>query len=87
MKKIKSLAKSAVQKIKDVFAVQEAALNAKAHSVLDGTKAEAYVDTGVKVLIAVVLGALILTLLYSLFDEVMAPAVEERVEAMFNYAG
>ena len=87
MKKIKSLVKSAVQKVKDVFAVQEAALNVKAHSVLDGTKAEAYVDTGVKVLIAVVLGALILTLLYSLFNDVMAPAVEERVDAMFSYAG
>ena len=44
-------------------------------------------DTGVKVLIAVVLGALILTLLYSLFNDVMAPAVEERVDAMFSYAG
>ena len=87
MKKIKSLAKSAVQKIKDVFAVQEAALNTKAHSVLDGTKAEAYVDTGVKVLIAVVLGALILTLLYSLFNETIMPTVKTRVEGLFNYAG
>ena len=87
MKKIKSLAKSAVQKIKEVFAVQEAALNAKAHSVLDGTRAEAYVDTGVKVLIAVVLGALILTLLYALFNETIMPTVKTRVEGLFNYAG
>ena len=87
MKKIKSLAKSAVQKVKDVFAVQEATLNAKAHSVLDGTKAEAYVDTGVKVLIAVVLGALILTLLYALFNETIMPTVKTRVEGLFNYAG
>jgi hypothetical protein len=87
MKKIKSLVKSAVQKVKDVFAVQEATLNAKAHSVLDGTKAEAYVDTGVKVLIAVVLGALILTLLYSLFNDTIMPTVKTRVEGLFNYAG
>lgn len=87
MKKIKSFVKSAVQKVKDVFAVQEAALNVKAHSVLDGTKAEAYVDTGVKVLIAVVLGALILTLLYSLFNDTIMPTVKTRVEGLFNYAG
>ena len=62
-------------------------MNAKAHSVLDGTKAEAYVDTGVKVLIAVVLGALILTLLYSLFNETIMPTVKTRVEGLFNYAG
>ena len=58
-----------------------------AHSVLDGTVAEAYVDTGVKILIAVVIGALLLGLLYSLFNETMAPAVEEKVNEMFNYAG
>ncbi len=87
MKKIKSFVKSAVQKVKDVFALQEAILNVKAHSVLDGTKAEAYVDTGVKVLIAVVLGALILTLLYSLFNDTIMPTVKTRVEGLFNYAG
>ena len=58
-----------------------------AQCAIENRKAEGYVDTGVKVLIAVVIGALILTLLYALFNEVMAPAVEQRVEAMFNYAG
>ena len=39
--------------------------------------AETYVDTGVKVLIAVVIGALILSLCYSLIeDEIMNPIIE-----------
>ena len=36
------------------------------------TVAEAYVDTGVKILIAVVIGALLLTLLYALFNDVQS---------------
>ena len=59
----------------------------KAKSVLAGTKAEAYVDTGVKVLIAVVLGALLLGLLYALFNDTIMPTVQEKVEGLFNYAG
>ena len=35
---------------------------------LQTRKAEGYVDTGVKILIAVVLGALVLTLLYALLN-------------------
>ena len=85
--KIKAFATGVANKVKTAFSVKKAQATAMAHTVLDGTVAEAYVDTGVKVLIAVVIGALILTLLYALFNEVMAPAVEERVEAMFNYAG
>ncbi|MBR3995312.1 MAG: hypothetical protein IKI97_08535 [Clostridia bacterium] len=60
---------------------------AKARAVLDGTVAEAYVDTGVKILIAVVIGALLLTLLYALFNDTIMPTVTEKVEGLFNYAG
>lgn len=35
---------------------------------LESRKAEGYVDTGVKILIAVVLGALVLSLLYALLN-------------------
>ncbi|MCM1364986.1 MAG: DUF6133 family protein [Faecalibacterium sp.] len=62
-------------------------MTAKAHAVLDGTKAEAYVDTGVKILIAVVIGALLLTLLYTLFNSTIMPKVTEKVNGLFNYAG
>lgn len=56
-------------------------------TVLSASSAEGYVDTGVKVLIAVVLGALLLTLLYSLFNDVIGPTVGDRVYKLFEYAG
>lgn len=40
-----------------------------------GTEAEAYVDTGVKILIAVVIGALLLAGLYALFNTTIMPTV------------
>ena len=50
-------------------------------------RGEGYIDTAVKILIAVVLGALLLAGLYALFGEVVMPTLEERINEMFNYAG
>ncbi len=83
----KDKVKSVVNKVKSCFSVTKAVVTAKAHEVLDGTAGEAYVDTGVKVLIAVVIGGLILTLLYALFSNVIAPNVDSAVEGMFAYTG
>ncbi|WP_312652659.1 DUF6133 family protein [Aminipila sp.] len=49
-------------------------------------RGEGYIDTAVKILIAVVLGALLLAGLYALFGEVVMPTLEERIKEMFNYA-
>ena len=48
---------------------------------------EGYVDTAVKILIAVVLGALLLAGLYTLFGDVVMPTLTQRIQEMFNYAG
>lgn len=48
---------------------------------------EGYVDTAVKILIAVVLGALLLAGLYALFKDTVLPTLVQRVQQMFNYAG
>lgn len=48
---------------------------------------EGYVDTAVKILIAVVLGALLLAGLYALFKDTVLPTLVNRVQQMFNYAG
>ena len=52
---------------------------------LKSRKTEGYVDTGVKILIAVVLGALVLTLLYVLLNGTVMPKVTEKVTSMFAY--
>ena len=41
----------------------------------------------IKILIAVVLGALLLAGLYTLFGDTVLPTVTERVEEMFDYKG
>lgn len=50
-------------------------------------RAEGYVDSGVKILIAVVIGALLLAGLYTLFDTVIMPTVTNKITALFNYKG
>ena len=54
---------------------------------MGGNEGEAYVDTGVKILIAVVIGALLLGLLYALFSDTIMPTVTQKVQDLFNYAG
>ncbi len=86
-KKIKSKIKSFINLVVAFFATLTASMTTRAKKAVAGTAAEAYVDTGVKILIAVVVGALLLTLLYGLFNDVVAPNVEEKVVEMFTYTG
>jgi len=50
-------------------------------------RAEGYVDSGVKILIAVVIGALLLAGLYALFNTTIMPTVVSKVQGLFNYSG
>lgn len=59
----------------------------KAREILAGNAGENYVDSAVKILIAVVLGALLLAGLYALFGDVVMPELTNRIKSMFNYAG
>ena len=86
-KNVKNFIKSKAAKVKNAFMATEAVITAKAHTVLDGTVAEAYVDTGVKILIAGVIGALLLAGLYALFNDTIMPTVTDKVEGLFDYAG
>ena len=59
----------------------------KAKCALDNAKAEGYIDTGVKIIIGVVVGAVVLAGLYALFSGVILPTLEGRIDGMFDYAG
>lgn len=58
-----------------------------ARCTLESRKGEGYVDTGVKILIAVVLGALMLTLLYALLKTTVMTTVTSKVTELFSYSG
>lgn len=76
---MRSMMKKAAQNVK--------AVAVRAGMLMKDTKGENYVDTAVKILIAVVLGALLLAGLYALFGDVVMPTLTQRIQDMFNYAG
>ena len=63
------------------------AMATRAVVAVSNIKAEGYVDSGVKILIAVVIGALLLTGLYTLFNTTIMPTVTTKVQELFNYKG
>jgi len=59
----------------------------RAKITIENKKAEGYVDSGVKILIAVVIGALLLAGLYALFNTTIMPTVTSKITGLFNYHG
>jgi len=49
-------------------------------------RAEGFVDTAIKILMAVVIGALVLGGLYSLFGDTVLPTLTQKIRDMFNYS-
>ncbi len=58
-----------------------------AKSALRNRRGEGFVDSAVKILIAVVIGALLLAGLYLLFNGTILPTLTQRIKDMFNYKG
>lgn len=69
--------------------VQKQAMKAmlKWNQVVNNQRGEGFVDTAVKILMAVVIGALVLAGLYLLFGETILPTLTQRIKEMFNYRG
>jgi len=59
----------------------------RAKAALENHCGEGYIDSAVKILLAVVLGALLLAGLYALFGDVVMPTLTQRIKDMFDYAG
>ena len=51
------------------------------------TTAEGYIDTGVKIIIGVVIGGVILAGLYTLFSGIVDTTLPAKINELFNYAG
>ena len=59
----------------------------RAKTTLTNAKAEGYIDTGVKIIIGVVVGAVILGGLYALFNGVILPRLNTEIQGMFDFVG
>lgn len=60
---------------------------ANVKATVESTTGEGYIDTGVKIIIGVVVGGVILAGLYALFNTTIIPTLTEKISGMFNYAG
>ncbi len=58
-----------------------------ANTAIESTAGEGYVDTGVKIIVGVVIGGVILAGLYTLFNGTVIPTLTTKIGDMFNYAG
>lgn len=87
MKKlIKIIVSKANEKITKVI-VKITEMSIKSRVILCSQRGEGFVDTAIKILIAVVIGALLLGGLYALFGETILPTLKQRIMDMFNYGG
>ena len=50
-------------------------------------RGDGYIDTGVKIIIGVVIGGVILAGLYALFSNTVIPTMQTKVGGFFNYTG
>ncbi len=63
--------------------VNSIAISAK--TALASKTGEGYIDTGVKIIIGVVVGGVILAGLYALFNTTIIPTLGTKISEMFNY--
>lgn len=75
--------KNLINSIKNKF--NSAVISAK--TAIESSSGEGYIDTGVKIIIGVVIGGVILAGLYLLFNSTIMPTLSQKIQGMFNYAG
>ena len=84
---MKKLFKNVTNSVKTTVANIKSSVVAFNRRAVCGNAGEGYIDTAVKVLIAVVLGALVLAGLYAILNDTVMPTVTQKINEMFNYAG
>lgn len=82
-KKVGNFFKSAKETVLNFISRKAARTNLTLASV----SGEGYVDTGVKIIIAVVVGGVLLAGLYALFNTTIIPTLTTKISQMFNYSG
>ena len=75
--------KKLINSIKNKF--NSAVVSAK--TAIESTSGEGYIDTGVKIIIGVVIGGVVLAGLYALFNTTIIPTLTTKITQMFSYAG
>ena len=90
MKKLINSIKNKFNSIKNKFNSIKNKFNSvviSAKTAIQSTSGEGYIDTGVKIIIGVVIGGVILAGLYTLFNTTIIPTLSSKIQGMFNYGG
>lgn len=81
--KLANAFRSAVETVKTVLTRKVTQTRAALASAIG----EGYVDSGVKIIIAVVVGGVLLAGLYALFKTTILPTLNTKITGMFGYTG
>lgn len=81
--KLANAFRSAVETVKTVLTRKVTQTKAALASAVG----ESYVDSGVKIIIAVVVGGVLLAGLYALFKTTILPTLNTKITGMFGYTG
>ena len=84
---VRKIGTAATVLILNVIIGMKMAVTARTKAILSDNRAEGFVDSAVKILMAVVIGALVLGGLYLLFNGTILPTLTQRIQEMFNYRG
>ena len=84
---MKKLFKNIANTAKTTAASYKSSIAAFHSRAVSGNAGEGYIDTGVKIIIGVVIGGVILAGLYALFNTTIIPTLTTKIGEMFNYAG
>lgn len=81
--KLANAFRSAVETVKTILTRKVTQTKAA----LTSAVGEGYVDSGVKIVIAVVVGGVLLAGLYALFKTTILPTLNTKITGMFGYTG
>lgn len=73
-----------MHKIVNKLSVKAAITANRVKNVLQNERGDFYISDGVKIIIAVVLGALLLAALTAIFNDTVIPRITREIEALFG---
>lgn len=76
--------KNAIANIAAKVSLKAQALKNSAKQALDNESGDFYISEGVKVIIAVILGSLLITAMVALFNSQIIPGIQDKISELFG---
>ena len=76
--------KNAISNIATRVSLKAQSLKESAKKCLNNEDGDFYISEGVKVIIAVILGSLLITAMVALFNQQIIPGIQDKIKALFN---